>query len=145
MGSAKAEDADALARRCAEAMWADDTATQALGMEIVEVGAGRAVMAMTVAPAMVNGHGLGHGGYIFTLADSAFAFACNSYNQRSVAQHCSITYIAAARLGDRLTARAVERSRAGRSGIYDVTVTREDGTVIAEFRGHSRTIEGTLV
>jgi acyl-CoA thioesterase len=138
-------DADALARRCADAMWAEDTATQALGMELSEVAAGRATMAMIVAPHMVNGHGLCHGGYIFTLADSAFAFACNGYNQRTVAQHCTITFLTSARLGDRLSARAVERARTGRSGIYDISVTRSDGTVIAEFRGHSRTIEGALL
>jgi len=138
-------DADALARRCADAMWAEDTATQALGMELSGVAAGQATMAMTVAPHMVNGHGLCHGGYIFMLADSAFAFACNGYNQRTVAQHCTITFLTSARLGDRLSARAVERARTGRSGIYDITVTRPDGTTVAEFRGHSRTIEGVLL
>jgi acyl-CoA thioesterase len=100
---------------------------------------------MTVTDRMVNGHDLCHGGFIFTLADSAFAFACNTYNQRTVAQHCAVTFLTPGRLGDRLTARAVEVSRRGRSGIYDITVTRADGTVIAEFRGHSRTIEGELV
>ena len=138
-------DADHLAERCADAMWAEDSASRGLGMEVVEVGQGRAVIAMTVTSAMVNGHGMMHGGYIFTLADSAFAFACNTHNQRCVAQHCAITYIAAGRLGDRLIATAVERSRAGRSGISDVTVVRSDGTVIAEFRGNSRTIEGKIV
>ena len=93
----------------------------------------------------VNGHNICHGGFIFTLSDSAFAFACNTYNQRTVAQHCAVTFLVAGKLGDRLTARATERHRAGRSGIYDITVTRQDGTVIAEFRGHSRTIEGELV
>lgn len=138
-------DADALARRCADTMWADDKASQALDMQLLEVGAGRAVMAMVVQPHMVNGHGLCHGGYIFTLADSTFAFACNSYDQRTVAQHCAITFVKSGKLGDRLIARAVERTRAGRSGIYDITVTRDDGETIAEFRGHSRTIEGKVV
>jgi acyl-CoA thioesterase len=138
-------DPDALARRCAEAMWAEDEATRALDMTLVDVGRGRAVLSMPVTRRMVNGHGILHGGYIFTLADSAFAFACNTYNRRTVAQHCAITFVSPGRLGDRITARAVERSRAGRSGIYDVTVARDDGTVLAEFRGHSRAIEGTLL
>jgi acyl-CoA thioesterase len=134
-----------LARACADRMWADDGASRGLGMELVEVSAGRAVIAMTVTAGMVNGHGLMHGGFIFTLADSAFAFACNTYNQRTVAQQCAITYVAPGRLGDRLIATAEERQRAGRSGITDVTVRRASGEVIAEFRGHSRTIEGTIL
>jgi acyl-CoA thioesterase len=138
-------DAAALARACADAMWKDDAATQSLGMTLVSVAPGQAVITMTVTDRMVNGHKLCHGGYIFTLADSAFAFACNTYNQRTVAQHCAVTFLASAKLGDKLVARAVERQRSGRSGIYDVTVTREEGNVIAEFRGHSRTIEGELV
>jgi acyl-CoA thioesterase len=138
-------DAAALARACADAMWKDDAATQALGMNLVSVAPGQAVITMTVTASMVNGHKLCHGGYIFTLADSAFAFACNTYNQRMVAQHCAVTFLSSAKLGDKLVARAVERQRSGRSGIYDVTVTREEGNVIAEFRGHSRTIEGELV
>ena len=138
-------DAAELARTCADAMWAEDAASRGLGMEMVAVEPGHAVLAMTVTDRMVNGHKTCHGGFIFTLADSAFAFACNSHNQRTVAQQCAITFINAARLGDRLVANAVERQRVGRSGIYDVTVTREEGFVIAEFRGHSRTIEGELV
>ena len=134
-----------LARACADAMWAEDEASQGLGMELVAIEPGHAVLAMTVTERMVNGHKSCHGGFIFTLADSAFAFACNTYNQRTVAQHCAITFLNAARLGDRLVARAVERQRMGRSGIYDVMVTREEGFVIAEFRGHSRTIEGEIV
>jgi acyl-CoA thioesterase len=134
-----------LARACADAMWADDAASRGLGMQLVIVEPGHAVLAMTVTRAMVNGHDLCHGGFIFTLADSAFAFACNTYNQRTVAQQGAITFINSARLGDRLVARAMERQRVGRSGIYDVTVTREEGFVIAEFRGHSRTIDGELV
>jgi acyl-CoA thioesterase len=143
--AAAAPDRDALARACAEAMWKDDEASRSVGMRIVAVAAGRATLAMTVAPSMVNGHGICHGGYIFMLADSAFAFACNSHNQNTVAQNCTVTFIAPARLGDVLTAEAVEISRTGRSGICDVTVTRGDGTVIAEFRGLSRTIKGELV
>ncbi|MFO0292654.1 MAG: hydroxyphenylacetyl-CoA thioesterase PaaI [Rhodospirillales bacterium] len=135
---------DEEARRAADALWAEDNASQGLGMELVGVGPGRAVLAMTVTAAMTNGHGTCHGGYIFTLADSAFAFACNSRRQRSVAQQCQIAYIAPARKGMRLVAEAVERQRAERSGITDVTVRDETGAVIAEFRGHSRTVPGTL-
>lgn len=134
-----------LARLCADTMWAEDAASRGLGMELVTIEPGRAVLAMSVKDSMVNGHNTCHGGFIFTLADSAFAFACNTYNQRTVAQHCSISYLNAARLGDRLVANAVERQRLGRSGVYDVTVAREEGFVIAEFRGVSRTIEGEIV
>lgn len=138
-------DAAAIARACADTMWKDDAATRSLDMRLVSVAPGQAVITMTVTDRMVNGHNVCHGGYIFTLADSAFAFACNTYNQRTVAQHCAVTFLASAKLGDKLVARAIERQRAGRSGIYDVTVSREEGNVIAEFRGHSRTIEGALL
>lgn len=134
-----------LARAAADAMWAQDTASRALGMAITEIAPGAATLTMPVSDKMVNGHGLCHGGYIFTLADSAFAFACNSHNQRAVAQHCAITFLSPGRLGDVLTARCREVSRAERSGVYDVTVTRQGGEVIAEFRGLSRTVKGTLV
>jgi acyl-CoA thioesterase len=134
-----------LARACADAMWREDAASQGLGMELVAVAPGTATLAMTVTDQMVNGHGTCHGGFLFTLADSAFAFACNGYDVRTVAQHCSITFVSPAKLGDRLIAQAQERQRAGRSGIYDVSVQREDGAVIAEFRGHSRTVGGALV
>jgi acyl-CoA thioesterase len=135
---------DALARACAEAMWRDDRASQGLGMEIIEIGPGRATLQMTIQPHMVNGHGIAHGGFIFTLADSAFAFACNSHNDRTVAAQGSISFIRPGKLGDRLVARATEISRSGRSGIYDVRVSAGDA-VIAEFRGHSRSIGGALV
>ena len=135
---------DDLARACADAMWKEDGASQGLGMQILEVKAGHAVLAMTIQPHMVNGHGIAHGGFIFTLADSAFAFACNSHNQRTVAAQCNISFIRPGKLGDTLVARAREISRTGRSGIYDVRVTVND-TVVAELRGHSRTIGGTLV
>ena len=138
-------DAGELARACAERMWAEDSASKGLGMELMSVEPGRAVLAMTVTDKMVNGHRICHGGFIFTLADSTFAFACNTYNQRTVAQHCSVTYINPGQLGDRLLARAIERQRTGRSGIYDITVTRDGDTVVAEFRGHSRTIEGQIL
>ena len=135
---------DDLARACADAMWKEDGASQGLGMEILEVRAGQAVLAMTIQPHMVNGHGIAHGGFIFTLADSAFAFACNSHNERTVAAQCDIAFIRPGKLGDRLVATAREISRTGRSGIYDVRVTVND-TVIAELRGHSRSIGGALV
>ena len=105
-------------------MWAEDRASQALGMHIVEVGPGRATLRMTVRHDMVNGHDIGHGGLTFTLADSAFAFACNSYNRRTVAAGAEVRFRAPTRLGDVLVATAVERSRDGRDGVYDVTVTR---------------------
>ncbi|WP_411840308.1 hydroxyphenylacetyl-CoA thioesterase PaaI [Paracoccus sp. ME4] len=136
---------DDLARACATAMWAEDLASQRLGMVLEDVGPGRAVLSMTITDDMVNGHGSAHGGFIFTLADSAFAFACNTVDQRSVGQQASITYLAPARAGDRLTATAVERARPGRSGLYDVTVTGPDGGLIAEFRGHSRTVKGRIL
>jgi acyl-CoA thioesterase len=132
---------DDLARACAETMWKEDDASKGLGMEIVDIGPGRATLTMTVRPEMVNGQHMAHGGFIFTLADSAFAYACNSHNDRVVAAQGNITFLRPGRLGDRLVATAREISRSGRSGIYDVRVTADD-VVIAEFRGHSRTIAG---
>ena len=133
---------DDLARACAEAMWQEDDASKGLGMEIVEIKPGQATLTMTVGPEMVNGQRIAHGGFIFALADSAFAFACNTHNERTVAAQGNITFIRPGKLGDRLVAAAREISRSGRSGIYDVRVTAGDA-VIAEFRGHSRTITGT--
>ena len=133
---------DDLARACAEAMWKEDDASKGLGMKIVEIKPGQAVMSMTVLPHMVNGQRIAHGGFIFTLADSAFAFACNSRNERAVAAQGDITFIKPGKLGDHLVATAREISRSGRSGIYDVRVTVDD-VVIAEFRGHSRVIGGS--
>jgi acyl-CoA thioesterase len=135
---------DKLARACAEAMWQDDDASRGLGMEILEVKAGYARLAMTIKPDMLNGQRIAHGGFIFTLADSAFAFACNSHNQRVVAAQGNITFVKPGKLGDRLVATAREISLAGRSGIYDVSVSVDD-IPIAEFRGHSRSIGGTWV
>jgi acyl-CoA thioesterase len=135
---------DDLARACAEAMWKDDDASQGLGMEILDVKAGQATLAMTVKPHMVNGHGIAHGGFIFLLADSTFAFACNSRNERAVAAQCNISFIKPGKLGDRLVATAREISWTGRSGIYDVRVT-VDGVAIAELRGHSRTVGGAWI
>ena len=131
-----------VARACADAMWKDDDASRGLGMKIVEIKPGQATLTMTVQPHMVNGQRIAHGGFIFTLADSAFAFACNSHNERAVAAQGNITFIRPGKLGDVLVATAREISRSGRSGLYDVRVTA-GGAVIAEFRGHSRTIGGT--
>jgi acyl-CoA thioesterase len=133
---------DELARACADAMWRDDDASKGLGMEILAVGPGTATLAMTVQPHMVNGQRIAHGGFIFLLADSTFAFACNSRNARTVAAQCDITFIKPGQLGDKLVATGREISRSGRSGIYDIQVTANH-IVIAEFRGHSRTIAGT--
>jgi acyl-CoA thioesterase len=127
-----------LARACAEEMWAEDRVSTGLGMRLDRVAPGEAVMAMTITEAMVNGHGICHGGFIFALADSAFAFACNSHGERAVAQHAAIDFLRPGRLGETLRAEAIERARSGRSGIYDVRVTGDNGSVIAEFRGHSR-------
>jgi acyl-CoA thioesterase len=131
-----------VARACADAMWKDDEASRGLGMKIVEIKPGQTTLTMTVLPHMVNGQRIAHGGFIFALADSAFAFACNSHNERSVAAQGNITFLRPGKLGDVLVATAREISRSGRSGIYDVRVTVGDA-VIAEFRGHSRTIGGT--
>jgi acyl-CoA thioesterase len=133
---------DDIARACAEAMWKEDDASKGLGIKIVAIGPGLATLAMTVQPHMVNGQRIAHGGFIFALADSAFAFACNTHNERAVAAQGSITFIRPGKLGDRLVAAAREITRNGRSGIYDVQVTAND-VVIAEFRGHSRLIGGT--
>ncbi|WP_425288627.1 hydroxyphenylacetyl-CoA thioesterase PaaI [Sinorhizobium glycinis] len=135
--------AQELAEAAADAMWREDNASRRLGMVIEQVAPGAAVLSMAVQGEMTNGHGICHGGYVFALADSAFAFACNSYDQRAVAQHCSITYIAPAFAGDRLTATAREVSRRGRGGIYDVSISNQKGEHLAEFRGHSRTVKGT--
>ncbi|MEX5600274.1 hydroxyphenylacetyl-CoA thioesterase PaaI [Pseudophaeobacter sp. C1-32P7] len=132
------------AEKSSAAMWSSDNASKWAGMEIAEVDAGRAVLQLTVEAHHCNGHGICHGGVTFMLADSAFAFACNSRNQATVAQSNSITYTAPGRLGDRLTADAREVSLTGRSGIYDVTVKNQDDLVIAEFRGLSRAIKGHL-
>ncbi|SMQ14275.1 acyl-CoA thioesterase [Streptomyces sp. Ag82_O1-12] len=126
----------------AEAMFAADEASRGLGIELREQGDGTAVLRMTVTPAMVNGHGIVHGGYVFLLADSAFACACNSHGPVTVAAGADITFVAPAYEGDELVARAEERTRYGRSGLYDVTVRRGD-EVIAEFRGRSRSIRST--
>ena len=133
------------ALRCAESMYAADRASQRLGIEISDVGPGVATAAMTIRDDMANGHGICHGGYVFTLADTAFAFACNTYDERTVAAGADISFLEPVTVGDRLVARATERARRGRSGLYDVTVTRVDGVAVAEFRGRSRSLGGSLL
>jgi acyl-CoA thioesterase len=132
-----------IARRSADEMWAGDRASRGLGMSLDAVGPGTATVSMTLGEDMVNGHAIGHGGYTFTLADSAFAFACNSYNRSTVAAGAEIRFRRPTRLGDRLVARATERERAGRDGVYDVLVTVGD-EVVAVFTGRSKEIGGTL-
>ena len=117
----------------ARAMWAQDTASAALGMELVEVGPGRARLRMPVTSSMVNGHAIAHGGLVFTLADSAFAVACNTHGVVTVASGADITFVAPARLGDVLLAEAVEQATFGRSGVTDVRVTNQDGELVALF------------
>lgn len=138
-------DPQALAEVVAHTMWSRDRATHALGMEIISVGPGRATLRMPVRGDMVNGHAICHGGMMFTLADSAFAYACNSYNQNTVASACHIDFLAPAREGDVLEAEAVERSAAGRTGVYDITVRVVGGKTVALFRGKSYRIQGEVV
>lgn len=138
-------DAQALAERVATGMYESDRASRGLGMRIESVAPGRAEMTMTVRDDMVNGHAICHGGFIFLLADSTFAYACNSYNRNTVAQGCSIEYLAPAHVGDVLRAIGVERSRSGRTGVYDIEVRRQDGRTIALFRGKSYRIDGNVV
>jgi acyl-CoA thioesterase len=125
-------------------MLANDAASAWLGIRLASVGPGRAQLRMRVTADMLNGHRIGHGGFIFSLADSAFAVACNSYNRNTVAAGCDIDFVEAAQLDDELTATALERYRRGRSGLYDITVRRADDAVVAEMRGRSREIGGTL-
>jgi acyl-CoA thioesterase len=138
-------DANTIARACADTLWADDLASRRLGIELISVEPGNAVLAMSVTDQMVDAHRICHGGHIFTVAHTAFSYASNTHNRRVVTQHCAITFLDAAELGDRVVARAAERQRAGATGIYDVLVTREEGFVIAEFRGVSRMLDGELV
>ena len=141
--SAATLDPQQLAKACADQMFTGDHTTQHFGMVLDRIDAGQATMSMTVQDWMTNGHATCHGGCIFTLADSAFAFACNSYNQNAVAQMASISFISPVFVGDRLSASAREVSRKGRGVIYDITVTNQTGEHIADFRGYSRTINGT--
>ncbi|MEM7256098.1 MAG: hydroxyphenylacetyl-CoA thioesterase PaaI [Pseudomonadota bacterium] len=135
---------DEIAQRSADAMWGNDSASKSLGINLQQVSVGRAVLSMLVTEQHTNGHDICHGGFIFTLADSAFAFACNSYNQIAVAQQNSITFVAPGKLGDTLTATATEVHRGKRSGIYDAVVINQNNETIACFRGNSRTLQGVL-
>lgn len=134
-----------LAVDCGRKLFERDAASQAMGMRLLSVAPGQAQVGMSVRADMVQGHGTCHGGYLFALADSAFAFACNSYNEASVAIGCSIDYVAPARLGDTLTAQASEQSRSGRTGNYDVRIENQDGRLIALFRGKSYKVRGTVL
>jgi len=138
-------DPQQLAERCAKAMFEQDQASQKLGMKIESVAPGRAELSMTVTEDMIQGHGSCHGGYLFTLADSAFAFSCNTYDKRTVASGCSIDYVYGASLGDRLIATAEEQSRGGRTGVYDITLTNQDGATVALFRGKSYQVRGSVI
>ena len=140
-----ASDAQAVAELAAAGMFARDRASSGLGMRLTGVGPGHSQMTMAVRAEMLNGHATCHGGFIFTLADSAFAFACNSYNLTTVAAGCSIEYLAPAREGDVLTATAREQSLTGRSGVYDIDVKNQRGETIALFRGKSTRIKGHVV
>ena len=144
-GASSAADGQALAERVARGMYASDRASRALGMQIASVGPGRAEMTMAVRDDMLNGHAICHGGFIFLLADSTFAFACNSYNANTVAAGCAIEFLAPSHEGDVLTATARERALVGRSGIYDIDVTNQTGATIAIFRGKSTRIKGHVV
>ena len=139
------EEAQVLAERVAARMFAQDRASQRMGIRIVRVAPGEAVLTMTVREDMLNGHAICHGGFVFTLADSAFAFACNSYNENTVAAGCSIEFLAASREGDVLTATARERHLRGRTGVYDVTIRTRSGKVVALFRGKSYRINGEVI
>jgi acyl-CoA thioesterase len=138
-------DPQAVAEACAAAMWADDRAAEALGARLLSVGPGEARLEMAIRPDMANGHGIGHGGFVYALADTAFAYACNSRNQRMVAAQGAITYLAPAHVGQTLTAEAREVHLRGRGGVYDVSVHNQTGERIAEFRGHCRAITGSVL
>jgi acyl-CoA thioesterase len=138
-------DPQALAEAVAAAMWSRDHATRALGMRLEAIAPGRAVLSMPVRRDMVNGHALCHGGLIFTLADSAFAYACNSHNHNTVASACHIDFLAPVREGDVLEAEAEERSLTGRTGVYDITVRVRGGKTVALFRGKSYRIGGEVI
>jgi acyl-CoA thioesterase len=131
-----------LVRARADAMWAADRASSGLGMRLDEVAVGRSRMSMTITEAMANGHGICHGGFIFALADSAMAFVANPRGEAAVAQHAAIAFVRPGRVGEVLVAECVERMHAGRSGMYDVRVCTADGELVAEFRGHTRTVRG---
>jgi acyl-CoA thioesterase len=133
-----------LAQACADFLWRQDATLVSLGLERLSIKAGEATVAMTVLPSMVNGIGITHGGAIFTLADATSSLASNTYNERTVAAHCCISYLQPTKLGDRLVATAREVTRSARSGIYDVSVILGNN-IVAEFRAHSRIIGGALL
>ena len=137
--------AQALAERVAAAMYERDVASQGLGLRVMRVAPGHAELAMTVRADMLNGHAICHGGFIFTLADSAFAYACNSYNLTTVASGAAIDFLAPARAGDLLTAVAQEKSASGRTGVYDIEVVNQRAERIALFRGKSYRIKGHVI
>ncbi|MBA1147447.1 hydroxyphenylacetyl-CoA thioesterase PaaI [Ectothiorhodospiraceae bacterium WFHF3C12] len=141
----KRHSAQEVAEACASAMWEEDKASQGLGMEIEAIAPGFARLSMTVREDMVNGHNICHGGFIFTLADSTFAFACNYRNFVTVASGGSVDFVAPARLGEILTATGEERTRAGRTGVYDVRVENGEGRLVALFRGRSHQTRNQLV
>ncbi len=138
-------DPQMLAQATAQHMYGQDKATQGLGITLIDIHPGHARMQMTVRGDMLNGHGMCHGGFIFTFADSSFAFACNSYNVQTVAAGCSIEFLAPAFEGEVLTASASEQSKSGKTGIYDVVVTNADGKKIALMRGKSHQIKGEVI
>jgi len=138
-------DPQALAEAVAAAMWSRDRAAQALGIRIEAVGPGAATLSMKVRGDMVNGHHICHGGLIFSLADTAFAYACNAYNRNTVASGCNIDFVAPGKEGDTLTAEAIERSASGRTGVYDITVRDSAGKTVALFRGKSYRIAGEVI
>ena len=135
----------ALAQASADHMFAQDPATRGLGISLLEIGPGYARMQMQVRPDMLNGHQTCHGGFIFTLADSAFAFACNSYNVQTVAAGCNIEFLAPVYEGELLLAEAVEQSKSGRTGVYDVVVSNPAGRKVALMRGKSHQLKGTVI
>ncbi|HEY6135829.1 MAG TPA: hydroxyphenylacetyl-CoA thioesterase PaaI [Rubrivivax sp.] len=138
-------DAQKVAEATRDAMWLNDRASKSLGMQVLAVGPGTATVTMTVREDMLNGHDICHGGLVTTLADSAFAFACNSYNEVTVASGFDVNLVAAAKQGDVLNAAAAEVSKAGRTGVYDIAVSNQRGEKIAAFRGRSYTMKGRLV
>lgn len=140
-----ADNPQAIAKACADVLWRGDHASRKLGITIEAIAPGYAELSMTVADDMVNGHNICHGGFMFTLADSTFAFACNTYNQNCVAQHCTISYLSPVFKGDVLHASGREVSKQGRNGIYDIGIRNQKNIKVVEFRGFSRTIAGTIL
>jgi acyl-CoA thioesterase len=145
MSEGSAGEATALAKRVAERMMKDDRAAAALGIQLDEISPGFARMSLLISDEMVNGFGICHGGITFSLADTAFAYACNSRNRKSIALGCTINYLKAVKPGDKLTATAREQSAGGRIGLYDISLSNQEGTVVAEFRGTSYSTSDSVV